>query len=239
MAMQKGVQRLYSEVAETYELVNHILTFGLDMYWRKKAARKAAEINGSYWLDVASGTGEMAQNLSRLAKHRVKIVSVDFSHPMLSKAREKKYDSDVFFCLADGKSLPFPDDSFDLVTISFATRNINTRREMLIDHLKEFCRVLKPGGCLVNLETSQPSINIIRKLFHLYIKLTVNPIGYFLSGSKAAYRYLSHTIPRFYPPEELSLIIREAGFDHVIYRPYLLGVSAIHTAKKKTQKIKE
>ncbi|MGD8535635.1 MAG: class I SAM-dependent methyltransferase, partial [Candidatus Aminicenantes bacterium] len=134
--------------------------------------------------------------------------------------------------LADAACLPFPDKTFDIVTISFATRNINPRKDVLIDHLKEFYRVLKPGGFFINLETSQPSVKMIKALFHLYIKLAVKPIGYFLSGSKAGYNYLSSTIPRFYPPEEFSSIIREAGFPQVTHRPLFFGVAAIHSAQK-------
>ena len=230
--MKKGIQRLYSEVANTYELVNHLLTFGLDIIWRRKAAREASRKGGSYWLDVCSGTGEMALNLSRLADNKVRIVTADFSIPMLERGREKRKIPNLSPVLADAMHLPFPDGVFDLVTISFATRNINPNREILLAYLKEFQRVLKPGGYFINLETSQPSSKILQKLFHFYIKLAVKPLGYWISGSKAGYRYLSFTIPRFYGPEEFSTIIREAGFSRVTHRPLFLGAAAVHNAQK-------
>jgi demethylmenaquinone methyltransferase/2-methoxy-6-polyprenyl-1,4-benzoquinol methylase len=230
--MKEGIQKIFSEVAETYELVNHVLTFGLDILWRKKAAREAVRAKGFLWLDVCSGTGEMALNLSRLADEKVKIVSVDFCQPMIAKALEKREIPNLSFVLAESDRLPFADMTFNLVTISFATRNIYPNKGVLVAHLKEFHRVLEPGGHFVNLETSQPSLRIIQKLFHLYIKLTVKPLGFLLSGSKAAYRYLSFTIPRFFPPEKFSLILREAGFALVTHRSLFLGVSAIHTAIK-------
>lgn len=230
--VRKGIQKIFSEVSETYELVNHVLTFGFDILWRKKAAREAVRAGGYYWLDICSGTGEMAQNLSRISDGNAKIVSVDFSFPMLVKASEKKLVSNVSFTLADASTLPFPDETFDLITISFATRNINTRKEALNRYLGEFRRVLKPGGYFVNLETSQPSSKIIRKLFHLYIKLTVKPLGSLLSGYKPGYSYLAFTIPRFYPPEEFSSILYQAKFARVTYKPLLFGISAIHTAIK-------
>lgn len=230
--MRKGVQKIFSEVAETYELVNHVLTLGLDIIWRRKAAREAIRAGGSRWLDVCSGTGEMAQNLSRLSNKEVKIISVDFCYPMLVKALKKKHIQNVIFTLADTSSLPFPDETFDLVAISFATRNISPREEILNSHLREFHRVLKPGGHFINLETSQPSMKMLRKLVHLYIKIAVEPLGFLLSGSKAGYRYLAFTIPRFYPPGEFSSIIKQAGFSKVTYRALLFGVSAIHTAIK-------
>ena len=230
--MRKGIQQIFSEVSGTYELVNHVLTFGLDILWRKKAAREAAKAGGYYWLDVCSGTGEMAQNLSRISDGKVKIVSVDFSFPMLAKASEKKLIPNVSFALAEAVTQPFPDETFNLITISFATRNINTRKETLKNYLVEFHRVLKPGGYFVNLETSQPSSKIIRRLFHLYIKLTVKPVGSLLSGYKPAYSYLSFTIPRFYPPEEFSSLLYQARFARVTYKALLFGISAIHTAIK-------
>ncbi len=230
--MRKGIRKIFSEVANTYELVNHVLTFGLDILWRKKAAREAAKAKGLLWMDVCSGTGEMALNLSRLADKKVKIISVDFCHPMIARAQEKRKIPNHSFVLAESELLPFADKAFSLVTISFATRNIYPNKGVLVSHLKEFHRVLKPGGYFVNLETSQPSIRIIRKLFHLYIKLTVKQLGYFLSGSRAGYSYLAFTIPRFFPPEEFSEILSEAGFARVTHRSLFLGVSAIHTAVK-------
>jgi demethylmenaquinone methyltransferase/2-methoxy-6-polyprenyl-1,4-benzoquinol methylase len=231
--MRKGIQKIFSEAAETYELVNHVLTLGFDILWRKKAAREAARAKGFLWLDVCSGTGEMALYLSRLADEKVKIVSADFCHPMIAKAREKRRNPNLSFVLAESGQLPFADRTFNLVTISFATRNIYPNKRELVAHLKEFHRVLKPGGHFVNLETSQPSVRIIQKLFHLYIKLTVKQLGFLLSGSKSAYRYLAYTIPRFFPPEEFSSILREAGFARITHRSLFLGVSAIHTAIKK------
>lgn len=231
--MKKGIQKLFSEVSDTYELVNHVLTFGLDILWRRKAALEASKRGGLYWMDVCTGTGEMVFNLSRLAdKKKVKIISLDFCHPMLLKAQEKKHSPNVYFTLGEAHSLPFPDEIFDLITISFATRNININKDILKVHLKEFYRVLKPGGYFVNLETSQPSIHIIQRFFHLYVKTLVKPLGLLLSGSKSGYTYLAYTIPRFYPPDELSSIIQEAGFSHVSYRSLFFGVAAIHKAIK-------
>jgi len=230
--MSEGIKKLFSEVSDNYELVNHVLTLGLDIYWRREAAREAAKAGGFLWLDVCSGTGEMVQNLSRLAGKRITLVSTDFCFPMLAKAREKTYVRQVLFTLAEAKFLPFPDQTFDLVTISFATRNLNHRQDILLDNLREFWRVLKPGGRFINLETSQPSFKIFRKLLHSYARLVVKPVGFYLTGSKAGYRYLSFTIPRFYPPEEFSLLLDEAGFRLIFFRSLLFGVSAIHTAIK-------
>ena len=230
--MRKGIQRVFSEVSETYELVNHVLTLGLDRRWRRRAAQDAARSKDGPWLDVCSGTGEMAQNLAGAAGGGTIVVSLDFSVRMLAKAAEKARRARIFLALAEASRLPFPDGTFDLVTISFATRNINLSRTVLTEHFEEFRRVLKPGGRFINLETSQPRSRIIRNLFHLYVGLAVKPVGFFISGSKAGYTYLSQTIPRFYDLETLRTILFEAGFRKVSYERLFFGVVAIHTAIK-------
>lgn len=230
--MQEGIRKIFSEVPETYELVNHILTFGLDIFWRKKAAQIAVQGNGNMWLDVCSGTGEMASYLKRLAPKNTKVFACDFSFPMIQEALKKKEASEITFMVSDINSLPFPDHSFDLVTISFAVRNINLDREKFLRVLQEINRVLKPGGRFVAVETSQPKSELIRKLFHTYVRLAVKPIGQLISGSKSAYVYLSSTIPRFYPAEEFAQIIKQAGFREVSHKPLLFGVTAIHKAVK-------
>jgi demethylmenaquinone methyltransferase/2-methoxy-6-polyprenyl-1,4-benzoquinol methylase len=184
------------------------------------------------WLDVCSGTGDMAANLSRLAPNGARIYGADFSLPMVSMARERKDCSEVSFVLSDVKRLPFPDGTFDLVTISFATRNINLGRKKLTATFAEFNRVLKPGGRFVNLETSQPVSGLLRRMFHLYVRLFVKSIGSLISGSKAGYAYLSATIPRFYSAEELAGIMKDAGFTIGDIRRLSLGAAAIHEGIK-------
>ena len=230
--MNKGIQKIFSEASRSYDLVNHVLTWGLDILWRKRSAETAAADGGTRWLDVCSGTGETAVYLSRLAGEETTVVAADFCMPMVREAAEKPEAKQIRFTIADAGALPFPDETFDMVAISFATRNINTSRDALIQYFREFHRVLKPGGRFVNVETSQPSSLLIRKLFHLYIRLTVKPIGWTLSGSKSAYAYLSHTIPRFYNADEFAQIIRHAGFAEVSFRSMTFGAVAIHKALK-------
>lgn len=226
------VQRVFSEVPKTYEQVNHILTFGLDIVWRRRAARIAAADGGHRWLDVCTGTGETAAYLKRLAANGTNIYGLDFSLPMLNVAKKKPETDGLHLVASDVKSLPFTDSSFDLVTISFATRNINLSREILIQRFAEFHRILKPGGRFVNLETSRPSFKPIRKGLHLYARFFVRSIGSRISGSKPAYTYLCNTIQRFYSPEELAGIMRQAGFVDVVFHRQLFGVAAIHRGLK-------
>jgi demethylmenaquinone methyltransferase/2-methoxy-6-polyprenyl-1,4-benzoquinol methylase len=227
-----SIERMFSKVPATYELVNHVLTFGLDIVWRRRAAKFAASAKGGQWADMCTGTGEMAANLSRLAPDGTKIYGIDFSGPMLEYARKKPQAARINFVVSNVRQLPFPDESFDLLTMSFATRNINLSKDILIQTFSEFYRVLKPGGRFVNLETSRPSFWPVRKCFHLYIRLFVKSIGTSISGSRNAYTYLSTTIPRFYSAQELADIMRQAGFDKVTFQQCLFGAAAIHQAMK-------
>ena len=231
--MKKGVQKIYKEVAATYEKVNHVLTMGLDILWRKKAATAAAGKSPVLCLDICSGTGEMAQYLIRYIGETT-VVSADFSQEMLTVSRRRNRNAPVLFTLTDAGRLSFADHSFDLVIISFATRNLDSNRARLLAHLKEFHRVLKSGCLFINLETSQPRSPVIRFLFHTYVRLTVRSIGTWISGSKSGYSYLSHTIPRFYSAVQLTELLYEAGFESVEAKTYLFGVAALHTAVKQS-----
>ena len=230
--MNKGVQRIFSGLSGTYDLINHILTFGLDALWRRKAAKIASMDGGDRWLDVCSGTGKMAFRLSRSAGDKTMVVAADFCIPMMAEARAKSAARQIVFVAADVNELPFRDETFDLITISFATRNININRDILTQCFREFHRILKHGGRFINLETSQPSSHLVRALFHLYIRLFVKPVGSIISGSKAGYTYLSNTIPRFYNASELAEILHQAGFAEVNFHKMMFGIAAIHKAVK-------
>lgn len=206
--MSQPIQKMFTEVPQTYRLLNHLLTLGQDTIWRRKVAKIAASGGGTRWLDACGGTGEMAVCLSHLATDGTSIIVADFSLPMMSKAMEKPEAKHIAFTLADVSRLPFRDNSFDAITISFATRNLDLSQDNLLKCLREFHRVLKPGGRFVNLETNQPRFTPIRWLFHLYVKATASPIGRLVSGSHTAYAYLSHSMCHFYSPEELAEIIR-------------------------------
>jgi demethylmenaquinone methyltransferase/2-methoxy-6-polyprenyl-1,4-benzoquinol methylase len=228
-----SIQNMFAEVPATYELVDHVLTLGLDILWRRKAVRIAARAGGTQWADMCTGTGEMAVYLSRLAPVGTKIYAIDFCEPMMEKARGKPKAEHIQFVTADIKALPFDDESLDLVTMSFATRSINVSREMLVQSFAEYYRVLKPGGCFVNLETSRPPFAPIRKGFDLYVRLFVEQIGGRISGSRSAYAFLARTMSLFYPAEELAGIMREAGFEEVTFQRLLFGAAAIHQAIKR------
>ena len=229
---QSPIQSMFAGVPATYELVNHVLTFGLDILWRRKAVRIAAKAGGAKWVDMCTGTGEVAIYLSRLAPARTEIYAVDFCESMMEKARQKTRAKGIHFVAADIKALPFEDETFDLITMSFATRSINVSKDILIQSFAEYYRVLKRGGRFVNLETSRPPFWPVRKCFDFHVKLFVEQIGGRISGSRNAYAFLARTIPRFYTAEALAEIMREAGFEEVTFKQLLFGAAAIHQAVK-------
>jgi demethylmenaquinone methyltransferase/2-methoxy-6-polyprenyl-1,4-benzoquinol methylase len=230
--MNEAIRCMFGEVAASYDTANHVLTFGLDTLWRRKAARIAAEGGGSRWIDLCTGAGEMAACLLRHASSGCGIVAVDGCAEMLMKAPSGIGSSRVLFAAADVASLPFVVGWFDLATVSFAARNLASGPGGLERHLAEICRILKPGGRLVVVETSQPRSGLIRLLFHAYVRLTVPPLGWLLSGSRKGYAYLSGSIRRFHGADEFAGLIADAGFSRVVYRPLLFGAVAVHRAVK-------
>ena len=222
-----------AKVARTYEWINHVLTWGLDMVWRRKAVRLAGPaIQGALLIDICTGTGETAAVLKRRSPPESTVIGVDMSLPMLIRAEAHSRASVLLFTACRADSLSLRENSADLITISFAARNLNITEAHLLQTFREIYRVLKPGGCLCNLETSQPASPLIRRLFHGYVRTMVIPLGGLFSGSRKAYAYLAQTIPRFYSPETLCRILREAGFTAISYRKLFMGVAAIHIAHK-------
>lgn len=230
---ERAIAKLFGHVAPTYRLVNHVLTLGLDFYWRRKAAAKASEAGGSLWVDVCSGTGDMAKNLARGVPEKTAILAVDFCRPMITRMRLKRYHKSIIFPVqANSRMLPLRDETADLVTISFATRNLYHSKEALLQSYREFYRVLRPGGLFLNLETSQPENRWLRRLFHAYVRSVVKPVGRLISGNYPAYAYLAHTIPRFFSAAELAGLLGQAGFSRVEVIPLCGGIAAIHLAQK-------
>lgn len=228
-----GLAALFGRISSTYELVNHLLTFGLDVYWRWRAIGAISKIQGSLWLDVCTGTGSMARGLMKKAPKETIIVALDFCWPMLFKLRRKlQPDSPLKLIMAQANSLPFPHNSVDLITLAFATRNLFISQKHLMRCFQEFHRVLKPGGLFLNLETSQPRHPLFRCAYHFYVRQFVRPLGQMISGDKAAYSYLARTIPRFLHGEALKEYLFEAGFRQVTVIPLTGGLVAIHLAYK-------
>ena len=228
--MDRGLEMIYAEIPERYEAANRVLTLGFDRLWRRRAARIAAREGGTRWMDLCCGTGEMALLLERLAAPGCLVLAADFSMPMLSRARMKRRAGELCFALTEAEALPFSDESFDLVTVSFAARNIDRCDDGLARAFREILRVLRPAGRFVNLETSSPSNPLVRACFRWYVRTLVGPVGRAITGSGGAYAYLSGSILGFHSRDRLSEMLREAGFSSVDSFSLLFGAAAVHRA---------
>jgi demethylmenaquinone methyltransferase / 2-methoxy-6-polyprenyl-1,4-benzoquinol methylase len=227
---------MFITVPPRYDLVNRIVTLGLDKRWRRLAAQTCLEDKPRRILDLGCGTGDLSINIARLAGRDIEITGLDYSQPMLEKARQKADKASVgkltHFIHGEATRLPFPDAHFDCVGISFAFRNLTYKNPLGPPHLTEVKRVLKNGGRYVIVESSQPENRLIRALFHLYLRAFVAPVGILLSGNKGAYRYLAESARRFYSPLEVREMLLAAGFRDVNYRPLIFGAAGIHVALK-------
>jgi demethylmenaquinone methyltransferase/2-methoxy-6-polyprenyl-1,4-benzoquinol methylase len=223
---------MFSGIGPRYDLLNHVLSMGLDIRWRKKVAKETGRIHCRNILDVCTGTGDMAFELCRFWKGEVQIEGLDFSGELLERARRKSRQSNfehaVNFREGNAEMLPYPDTIFDAITITFGLRNINNR----VNALREFYRVAKPGACFVCLEFSQPQNPIFSAVYSLYLMKIVPVISRLLGSDPAAYQYLGKTIKNFPSPPELAGQIASAGWKAVSYETMSGGIVAIHRGIK-------
>ncbi len=230
------LHRMFTAVPPRYDLVNSIITWGLDKRWRRKAAGVCLTSKPGKVLDLGCGTGDLAINIARLSRNDVAVVGVDYSRPMLAIATRKAASTGrgraISFLSGDAAGLPFPGGYFDCIGISFAFRNLTYKNPLAQRHLAEVLRLLRDGGSYVIVETSQPKSNLLRKLFHLYLRWVVSRLGYWLSGNKGAYHYLAESAAGFHTSEEVKEMLLGAGFRRVSFRPLFFGVAGIHVAVK-------
>jgi demethylmenaquinone methyltransferase/2-methoxy-6-polyprenyl-1,4-benzoquinol methylase len=227
---------MFTAVPPHYDIVNRIITLGLDKRWRRQATKTCLENKPQRILDLGCGTGDLTINIAKIADKDTDITGLDYSQPMLERAQQKATKSGVrkliHFIHGEATKLPFPDSHFDCVGISFAFRNLTYKNPLAAAHFAEVKRVLKPGGRYVILESSQPENNLIRALFHFYLYIFVRIVGIIISGNPGAYRYLAESIRSYYKPTEVRDMLLGAGFREANYRALLFGAAGIHVALK-------
>jgi len=228
----KKVERMFSGIASRYDLLNHLLSLGLDIGWRKKVAIETGKIKCRRILDVCTGTGDMAIELCRFWKDDAHVDAIDFSHELIEvgrkKVKEANMDNRITFKEGNAERLPYEDAKFDALTITFGLRNISDRPGAL----KEFYRVTRPGGCFICLEFSQPTNRVFEIVYSFYLMKFVPLISRILCSDPAAYRYLGNTIRDFPSPPELTRLVESAGWKDVTYQRLAGGIVAIHRAVK-------
>ena len=221
------VNSMFDRISGVYDRMNRVMTAGLDRTWRRRAADRAEVGPGDRALDLCCGTGDLSIELADRVGPAGEVVGADFSELMLELARQKAPPSDqevVSFVNADALELPFPDESFDALTIAFGARNLADLRR----GLSEMKRVLKPGGRLVILEITQPARQPLKGFFALWFDRIVPLIGKF-AGDSAAYSYLPSSVRSFPDAGTLADRMVEAGFDQVRWTVMAGGIIAIHS----------
>ncbi len=214
---------MFGGIARRYDLANHTLSCGIDFYWRKRAANTVAGWRPCKILDLATGTGDLALALQKKLPD-AEVTGVDFLPEMLELAQRKGVRQTI---LADAMKLPFPNDSFDCVTIAFGLRNMENWRGALA----EMSRVLRRDGHLLVLDFSLPTISIVRTIYRFYLHRCLPMLGSFLTGRKSAYGYLGDSIEEFPSGCAMIDLIEASGFRHATLQPLSYGIVTIYTAQ--------
>ena len=222
------VKYIFNDISETYDFLNHFLSCGVDIIWRKKFIKSLNFSNHDKVLDVATGTGDVAFAIRK--KYKTEIIGLDLSVNMLEKAKQKskKYKiDDISFIEGDAENLPFDDNTFDKLVISYGLRNLgNCERG-----LSEFYRVLKPNGKIGILEFLHPKSTIIARIFKFYFNTILPRVASLFSNSKA-YRYLPESVENFLSADELKSALNKVGFDDVSSKNMSFGITSIVNATK-------
>ncbi|GGG95353.1 demethylmenaquinone methyltransferase [Parapedobacter pyrenivorans] len=228
---KQQVADMFNNISGTYDFLNHFMSLGIDIIWRKKAIRALKTAKPQFLLDVATGTGDFALEALDILQPE-KIIGVDISQGMLDIAKEKiakRRLSDRFeVSLGDSENLPFADATFDAVTVAFGVRNF----ENLDKGLADIYRVLKPGGKAVILEFSKPKGFPVKQLYHFYFDHITPLIGRIFSKDYRAYSYLPESVARFPDGRQFTAIMHQVGFTEALYRPQTFGICTIYIGTK-------
>ena len=232
MPKKEKVRQMFDDIAPTYDRLNHLMSLNVDKLWRKYALREIVDGSVQQILDVACGTGDSIISIAKAGNPGSRVTGVDISEGMMAlvmqkAAREGVHDR-IRLKVADGEDLPFGEGSFHRVTCAFGIRNFEHKEQ----GLREFYRVLKPGGKAVILELSVPTGRTARRLYDVYFMHVLPWVGGLISGDKAAYRYRPASVHAFPSPEVFMEMLRDAGFTQVRHRSLSFGLCRMYIGEK-------
>lgn len=218
----------FDKISRRYDCLNHLMTWGLDRGWRRKAVREMVDPTcKQLFLDVATGTGDVARELMQKSHPESLLTGIDLSEEMLAIARRKVSVRATLIC-ADAEQMPFEENRFDCVSVAFGVRNFSHIEQ----GLAEMYRVLKPGGKLVVLELTTPENPILLKLYKLYACKIIPLLGGLVARNREAYTYLPNSILQFPKPVRFLQMLSDAGFVNPTCRRFTFGVCSMFVAKK-------
>ena len=228
----KYVQETFNSIAENYDLMNTLMTLGLDKSWRRLAVKCAELEKGGAGLDICCGTGMLTMEQARAAGPAGKITGLDFSGNMLEVARQNirdfEFRDSIRFIQGDAMDLPFADSIFDCATVGWGLRNVPD----ILKVVREMVRVIKSGGKVVSLDMGQPVMPVFREFYWLCFNRVIPAMGKLFSGNKGAYKYLFNSAKAFVPQRELAGIFAEAGLLETRYQNLCGGAVAIVEGRK-------
>lgn len=228
---KEQVANMFNNISGTYDFLNHFLSLGIDIIWRKKAIKELLASKPQKILDVATGTGDFAFESIKILKPK-QVIGVDISEGMLAVAKEKIANRNLSHVFSvekgDSEGLHFENDTFDAITVAFGVRNYENLEKGLTDML----RVLKPGGKVVILEFSKPRVFPIKQLYNFYFKHITPIFGGLFSKDKQAYTYLEESVQAFPDGKDFTVLMQKVGYQYTKHRSLTFGISAIYTGVK-------
>ena len=231
LSKKEQIAHMFDDIAGRYDFLNHFMSMGIDVQWRKKALKLLLPLRPKTILDVATGTGDVAIMAQRMLKPE-KITGIDISEGMLALGREKVakagLDSVITLQQGDSETISFPDATFDAITAAFGVRNF----ENLEKGLAEMCRVLKPGGKAVILEFSNPTKTPVKQLYNFYFRYITPLIGKWIARNQAAYSYLPDSVKAFPQGQAMCDILHKVGFQAVTCKTLTFGICSIYCATR-------
>jgi demethylmenaquinone methyltransferase / 2-methoxy-6-polyprenyl-1,4-benzoquinol methylase len=224
------IRRIFDSIAYRYDLLNHLLSGGFDLYWRRSAIQTLVPLQPKHILDVATGTGDFA--IAALRLNPAEVVGVDISMPMLEFGRRKiaAHNLDKLIRLEAGEAehLRFSDNQFDAAIVAFGARNFAD----LERGLTEMRRVLRKGGRILVLEFSKPQLFFFKHLYFFYFRKILPFVGRIVSNDKEAYQYLPDTVMKFPDGDDFVNILKKTGFFSITYRALTFGVATVYSGEK-------
>ena len=227
-----SIRKLFDTIAPTYDFLNHFLSLGRDLYWRKMAVRELKGFGG-WILDIATGTGDVAIEIIQQDGYQKKVFGLDFSEPMINRAQQKILKKGLFQSVAlsrgDAIELPFRENAFSASIIAFGLRNISNKERALL----EMIRVIKNGGKVIVLEFTFPRDELIGRLYPFYFRNLLPWLGGLISGDRGAYAYLPKSVTQFPHAEDYEEMLKRSGLKEIRSRRLTFGIASIISGTKR------